>query len=355
MPKVPVWITYIWCAGANTYNDIRGKDRTVYVEEQDVTLERIVEYVPEWNFDGSSTGQSAGRPDTEIIIKPSRAFRYPGTWKRFIVLCECYFPDGTPTPCNTRYKARQVFEKTEAAQLAPWYGLEQEYILMKNDRPMGWPAERGFPPPLGPYYCGNGADRSFGREMVDRHYDMCLEMGIKISGTNAEVTPGQWEFQVGPCEGIEAGDHLVVARWLFNRILEEYSVRDNCIYTINCEPKPIKGDWNGSGLHTNFSTAITRGKDGMAEIMKCIENLRKTAKEDVACYGKDNHERLTGKHETSSLSDFTYGVGTRHTSIRIPNQVKKDGCGYFEDRRPAANCDPYEVTVRLFSSATGVH
>jgi glutamine synthetase len=287
--------------------------------------------------------------DTEIIIKPVRAFRCPlpmsvpsTPW--FVVLCECFLPSGEPAPDNTRRVAAEVFENGQHHH--PWFGMEQEYVLMKDGRPIGWP-DKGYPAAQGPYYCGNGSQVAFGRKYVDRHFELGLAMGLKISGTNAEVMPGQWEFQVGPCEGLEMGDQLIAARWLYLRILEEDEI------DIAYNAKPILGDWNGSGLHTNFSTEATRSDGGINSIMEYIQRLGEHPRREIAVYGRDNHIRLTGRHETSSINDFTFGVGTRGTSIRIPNAVKNDGRGYFEDRRPAANGDPYLISARLFATATG--
>eukprot|EP00758_Cryptobia_borreli_P008731 Tbor_TRINITY_DN5413_c2_g1::TRINITY_DN5413_c2_g1_i2::g.24589::m.24589/K01915/glnA, GLUL; glutamine synthetase len=361
-PKFPIRASYIWLSGKDSYLDIRGKDRTLYWTEEQCQSkgDALVAQFSDWNFDGSSTGQAKGK-DTEIVVRPVAVFKSPFTTTvdvpnllKFVVLCECYLPNGEPTPDNTRRKAMKVFSSKHAQEQEPWYGIEQEYFIMRNGRPIGWPEDPNFfPAPQGPYYCGNGADRIFGRRIVDKHYDMCLAMGIKISGSNAEVTPGQWEFQVGPCVGVEAGDHLIVARWLFSRILEEFSVTDGCTYTIDCEPKPVKGDWNGSGLHTNFSTKDTRDTTkGMATINKYVDNMKHHVDAAIAVYGSNNHERLSGKHETSRMDVFTYGVGTRDTSVRIPTEVARNGYGYLEDRRPGGNADPYLVTSQLYCSAT---
>lgn len=346
-----VRVSYVWLSGKDTHHDIRGKDRTLYFSDAQLKMsnEELLSSgaFPIWNFDGSSTEQAKGL-DTEILIHPVRVFTSPLTKyadvKRYVVLSECFLANGEPTPDNTRYIARQVFA-ADTKDLKPWFGMEQEYVLMKNDRPYGWP-EGGYPAPQGPYYCGNGVV-ALGRAFADRHYEVALSMGLKVSGTNAEVMPSQWEYQVGPCEGIEMGDHLVIARWLYLRLLEESGV------DINYEAKPIRGDWNGSGLHTNFSTEETRAPGGLAKIHEYVERMRSTVREDIPFYGAENNVRLTGKHETSRYDQFSYGVGTRGTSIRIPNQVNIDKSGYFEDRRPAGNGDPYLISARLFASATG--
>jgi len=261
------------------------------------------------------------------------------------VLCECFYPDGSPTSDNTRYLARNIFDR--APEQEPWFGCEQEYVLYRDGRPLNWP-KQGYPAPQGPYYCGNGS-LLWGRDIAVEHYETCLRIGLKLSGINAEVMPSQWEFQVGPCLGIEAGDHMTVARWVYLRLSEKYDME------VNFDAKPItQGDWNGSGCHTNFSTKAMRAPGGKKVIIEAIGRLKVTVLDDIKFYGTDNNLRLTGKHETSSLNEFSYGVGTRHTSIRIPNETDKADRGYLEDRRPAASADMYLVTSRLFSSACGV-
>ncbi|XP_056173058.1 glutamine synthetase-like [Syzygium oleosum] len=99
--------------------------------------------------------------------------------------------------------------------------------------PLGWPIG-GYPGPQGPYYYGVGADKAFGRDIVDARYKACLYAGIKISGINWEVMPGQWEFQVGSSVGISAGDELWIARYILERIMEIAGV------VLSFDPKPIQ-------------------------------------------------------------------------------------------------------------------
>jgi len=179
---------------------------------------------------------------------------------------------------------------------------------------------------------------------MEAHYKACLNAGVKIAGTNAEVMPGQWEYQIGICRGIAAADHLWMARYLMHRVCEYYNV------SVDISPKPIKGDWNGSGCHTNYSTNQTRNDDGMATIKKMMNNMEDSHKRLCKLYGEDNHFRLTGKHETSSMDKFSFGVANRSCSVRIPRVTDRRGKGYFEDRRPAANMDPYVVISALFST-----
>lgn len=354
MTTSPVRVTYIWLSGKNAHHDIRSKDKTLYLTKEQVQLAPkqllATGVFPVWNFDGSSTGQATG-PDTEILLHPVNAFpcclpRKTQTnipW--IVVLAECYYPSGKPTRDNSRAVARKIFD--QKLEEKPWFGMEQEFFLTEGGRPVGWP-DRGYPAPQGPYYCSTGANVAYGRQYLDMTYEICLAMGIQVSGTNAEVTPGQWEFQVGPCEGIEMGDQMTVARWVLLRVLEDAGL------DVDYRAKPFDGDWNGSGMHTNFSTVSTRKENGLDTIHEYIKRLEKTVEKDIIFYGAENNKRLTGKHETSKATEFASGVGTRTTSIRIPNAVQAERKGYMEDRRPAGDADPYLVSSRLFASAVGL-
>ncbi|KAF8290684.1 putative glutamine synthetase [Trypanosoma cruzi] len=347
--RIACRLTYIWLSGRDSHHDIRSKDRTAYLTTEEVAKhpkELLADGIfPVWNFDGSSTKQVCGA-DTEILLNPVNAYhcclpRLSTAVPWILVLAECCLPNGEPTNDNSRAVARRIFER--APEEHPWFGMEQEFFLIKDGHPYGWPP-RGFPAPQGPYYCSTGCLCVHGRRYVDLHYEVCLQMGLNISGTNAEVAPGQWEFQVGPCEGIEMGDQLTVARWVLLRILEDDGL------DADYRAKPIRGEWNGSGLHTNFSTASTRNENGLSVIYEYVERLKKTISKDIVLYGAENNERLTGKYETSKPNEVTAGVGTRGTSIRIPNAVAAERKGYMEDRRPAGDADPYLVSARLFAS-----
>ena len=354
MATTTIAVEYVWCSGKETHHDLRSKIKSVVVSTtaaENLLREPGTAYkqMSEWNFDGSSTNQALGS-DTEIIIKPVASWTHPFVKNvpALVVLCECFLPSGEPTPDNTRRIARTVFDHEKAKGQAPWFGLEQEYVLYQNGRPYGWPADGSEPAPQGPYYCSSGALVSYGRKHAQAHYETCINMGIKLSGLNAEVMPGQWEYQIGPCEGIESGDHVVMARWVYLRLLEEANV------DVNFDSKPMKGDWNGSGMHTNFSTAAMRADGGLAVIEEALKELGKNPNRDVAVYGADNVERLSGKHETSRYDEFSFGTGTRNTSCRVPNQVRSAGKGYFEDRRPSSSADPWLITSRLFASACAI-
>lgn len=332
-------LEYIWLDAKNKF---RSKIKVVLPKDiPALTHSPSIENFPNWNFDGSSTGQAKGN-DTEVILKPVYMCPNPflGYKRRgFLVLCETYDTDGKALPNNHREKAKMIFE--EKNNLKPWYGFEQEYFILNPDtrKPLGF--KRGNLEAQGKYYCGVGYDMSFGREIMLKHLDKCLEAQLTISGTNAEVAPGQWEYQVGPVEGVEASDQLMISRYILERIAEEEKV------LIELHPKPLGEKWNGSGCHTNFSTKEMREDNGLKKIMECINNLEKKSLETINIYGEENDKRLTGLHETSSQTDFSWGIGTRNTSIRIGNETFLNKKGYMEDRRPASNMNPYLVSSYL--------
>lgn len=335
---------YIWLGG--DLWDIRSKCMTI---ESDTPIRpgtEDIKLLKDWNYDGSSTKQAPGS-NSEVIIRPVRVYRDPyRRGNNILVLCDTYDSKGKALPTNYRAKCAEVMEKFSKSR--PMFGLEQEYTMLHPDVkwPLGFP-KNGYSAPQGQYYCGVGTGNAIGRELVEAHYRCCLYAGVKISGINAEVMPSQWEFQVGPCVGIQMGDDLWMARYLMMRCSEFYNIR------VSFEPKPIDGDWNGAGCHSNFSTAETMAKGGMAVIESMMKKLEAKHKDHIATYGEGNERRLTGKHETQSINTFSFGVADRGSSIRIPSQTAKDGRGYFEDRRPAANCDPYQVTRKLVETCLG--
>ena len=341
IPDKKIQAEYIWLGCTST--DIRSKTRTLDSSKFNATLPTPDE-IPEWNYDGSSTEQAPGDA-SEVIIKPRRV--YPNPFRScgsVIVLCDTYTPDGKPLETNSRFGANAIFEK--ALEEKPWFGLEQEYTIFQEDgvTPHGWPKGQNFPRPQGPYYCGVGHINTQARLVSEAHYRACLEAGLSISGTNAEVMLGQWEYQIGPVEGIDAGDQLIVSRYLLHRVGEV------CGVVISLDPKPIAGDWNGAGCHTNYSTHAMRSEGGYEVIIKAIERLSAAHEDHIAVYGVGNERRLTGLHETASMDTFSYGVADRGASIRIPSTTYADKCGYLEDRRPASNCDPYIVTSKIFET-----
>ncbi|KAL0397212.1 UNVERIFIED_CONTAM: Glutamine synthetase cytosolic isozyme 2 [Sesamum calycinum] len=325
---------YIWIGGSGM--DLRSKARTLSAPVSDPSK------LPKWNYDGSSTGQAPGE-DSEVILYPQAIF--PDPFRRgnhILVMCDAYTPAGEPIPTNKRYDAAKIFSRPEVAAEEPWYGIEQEYTLLQKDVkwPLGWPVG-GFPGPQGPYYCGIGADKAFGREIVDAHYKACLYAGINVSGINGEVMPGQWEFQVGPSVGISAGDQLWVARYILERITEIAGV------VVSFDPKPIQVTQLLFMLLFSLSTQPLCGYGGYEIIKKAIEKLGLRHKHHIAAYGEGNERRLTGKHETADINTFLWGVANRGASIRVGRDTEKEGKGYFEDRRPASNMDPYVVTSMI--------
>ncbi|KAH8671197.1 glutamine synthetase [Xylariales sp. PMI_506] len=331
---------YVWI---DAHGGVRSKSRTITKVPADGIFKP--EDLPIWNFDGSSTEQAPG-DNSDVYLRPVAVFPDPFRGQpNILVLAECWNADGTPNKFNHRHECAKLMETHAATK--PWFGLEQEYTLFDmEDRPYGWP-KAGFPAPQGPYYCGVGAGKVVCRDIVEAHYKACLYSGIKISGTNAEVMPAQWEFQVGPCEGIEMGDHLWMARFLLHRVAEEFGAK------VSVAPKPIPGDWNGAGLHSNFSTEEMRADGGIKAIEAAIKKLEGRHKEHIAVYGEDNDKRLTGRHETGAIDQFTYGVANRGASIRIPRETAAKGAGYFEDRRPASNADPYQITGIIMETIFG--
>lgn len=317
---------YIWIDGTKPTALIRSKTKIITDKEDP----------PIWGFDGSSTNQASG-DRSDCVLKPVTTIKDPiRGGKNIIVLCEVYNTNMTPHETNTRFNCGKTQTRHEKDDV--WFGFEQEYTLMHNGRPLGFP-ENGYPAPQGDYYCSNGAGRVFGREIVEEHMDLCLTAGLEICGVNAEVCPGQWEFQIGPCNAIEASDDLWLARYLLERVAERYGVE------VSYDPKPVEGDWNGAGCHTNFSTKTMRSN--YAACISAAKALGENTDAHIQNYGHDIEKRLTGDHETCSYKNYKYGVSDRTASVRIPWQVSQKGAGYIEDRRPNANCDPYVVSALI--------
>jgi len=279
-----VMVEYVWIGGSG--EDLRSKSKTYNKPINSV------KDLDEWNYDGSSTGQACTN-NSEVLIRPVALFDDPFTLRpNKICFCETYYTDGTPTNSNFRHFAEKIFNSEAIKKFDPWFGIEQEYALMKtlgNDCswPYGWPVG-SYPTPQGRYYCSTGNKNCYGRELVTAHYKACLYAGVKIYGTNAEVMPGQWEFQIGTCKGIDIGDHLWMGRYLLDRVGEIYGV------DITYDPKPVPGDWNGSGGHCNYSDNVTRGDTKMEGILKQMENMKKNHDRMVKLYGEGNEQRLTG-------------------------------------------------------------
>lgn len=330
-------LEYIWLDGYKPTQSLRSK--TKIVKDFGGKLEDC----PDWSFDGSSTEQAPGG-SSDCVLKPVFIVPDPQRKDGYLVMCEVLSADGTPHESN----GRATIEDDDNDF---WFGFEQEYFLWdpETNKPLGFPAG-GFPGPQGPYYCSVGAKNAFGRDIVEEHLDACLEAGINVEGINAEVAAGQWEFQIFAKGAKRAGDEVWVARYLLERIGEEYGV------AVNWHCKPLGDlDWNGSGMHANFSNEVLRKANSKETFYKICEAFRPVVAEHIAVYGADNDKRLTGKHETASIHDYSYGVSDRGASIRIPlYSVQKGWSGYLEDRRPNSAADPYKVAARIIKTVKSV-
>jgi len=333
-----VMAEYIWLDGQRPTAKMRSKTKIL-----DRPVQRLEDLL-DWGFDGSSTEQATG-DKSDCMLKPVRFINDSiRGGQHVLVLCEVMNADGSVHESNSRGQLREVAEMYKDQDA--WFGIEQEYTFFDGNKPLGWP-DHGFPAPQGGYYCGVGADEVFGRKIVEEHMQACLDAGLSFSGINAEVMPGQWEFQIGPLGPLDVADEIWLARWMLYRIAEDHGV------SATLYPKPVKGDWNGAGAHTNFSTKAMRAPGGIDVIRQACDKLSRRHKEHIEVYGAHNDERLTGLHETCSIDEFRYGVSDRGASIRIPMQTDKDGMGYLEDRRPAANMDPYRVAGALMRTICG--
>ena len=314
-------LEYVWLdAGEQLRSKIKLTEREV----------NELKDVPVWGYDGSSTGQAPG-DDSDCKLTPVKIYHNP------------FHFDGWLVMCSTDKREEITFEDTDDY----WFGFEQEYFLVSPDNkrlPLGWLF--GTPGPQGPYYCGVGASKVAGREVVTDHMNACIEADINITGTNAEVALGQWEYQVFSKGAKNAGDDLWMSRYILERVAEEHEC------DVNREPKPIKGDWNGSGMHTNFSTNEMRNDSSHNVYIDVLNKMKERHDKHIEVYGRDNEQRMTGKHETANIDEFTYGEGHRGASVRIPVETVESDyrTGYLEDRRPAGNANPYEITRVLIET-----
>mgnify|MGYP000564593441 CR=1 FL=1 len=325
-------LEYIWLDGYKPMQSLRSKTKIVKDFKGDL------DDVPMWSFDGSSTEQAPGN-SSDCLLKPVAVFQDPGRKNAWLVMTEVLNADGTPHESNGRATIKDDDNDF-------WFGFEQEYFLWnsENNKPLGFP-DNGYPAPQGPYYCSVGYGKAFGRDIVEEHLDMCLEAGLNVEGINAEVATGQWEFQIFAKGAKAAGDQIWLARYLLERVGESYGV------SINWHCKPLQGDWNGSGMHANFSNSLLREAGSKEAYVEILEAFRPVLAEHIAVYGPDNHLRLTGKHETQSIDTFSYGVSDRGASIRIPiATVERGWKGYLEDRRPNSAADPYKVAARIVTT-----
>ena len=351
---------YIWI---DAYNKLRSKTKVIHIDKS--FKYHGIEFIknfPVWNYDGSSTGQACGIY-SELKLVPKKWYINPFKVSKttlspfrynYLVLCEVYDEMDSPITTNTRHSAAKTFNTEQSKNEEPWFGIEQEYFLFPPDlvnskalKHIGHYTQQF-------YYCGNRSLYKAGgglydfdsRKVVEEHLEMCLKSGLKISGLNAEVAPFQWEYQIGPCLGIDSGDELWISRWLLERVAEKYKM------VVCWHPKPVNGI-NGSGCHTNYSTKSMRDKDGIENIFIAIEKLKYNHYDHMLIYGKDNNVRMSGEYETSNFNEFKFDIDTpvnRGASVRIGWDTIKNKCGYFEDRRPASNMDPYLVTEAIFKT-----
>ncbi len=327
-------LEYIWLDGSKPTQGLRAKTRIAE------NFSGKLEDCPVWSFDGSSTQQAEGG-DSDCLLKPVFICKDPDRVNAYLVMTEVLNADGTPHVTNGR-------ATIEDADDDFWFGFEQEYFLYdpKTHMPLGFP-EHGFPAPQGPYYCGVGATKAFGREIVEEHFDICLEAGLNVEGINAEVAAGQWEYQIFAKGAQDAGDQIWISRYLLERTAEKYGV------SVEWHPKPLGKDldWNGSGMHANFSNGLMRTCGDKNVFTAICEEFGKNIQEHIDVYGAYNDQRLTGLHETASITDFSYGVSDRGSSIRIPVGTVEDGWkGRLEDRRPSSNGDPYKIAAVIIKT-----
>lgn len=330
-------LEYIWLDGYEPTANLRSKTKVVD------NFSGKLEDCQIWSFDGGSTKQAV-IGSSDCLLKPIAIFPDPDRINGFLVMTEVLNPDGTPHESNSRARIDGDADNDF------WFGFEQEYFIMDKHTqlPLGFPVG-GYPGPQGMYYCSVGGKNTHGRKFVEEHADLCIAAGLNFEGINQEVASGQWEFQLFAQGAKKAGDEIWIARYLLDRLTEKYG------YYIEYHPKPIKGDWNGSGMHANFSNTTLRTCGSKETYEKICEAFRSVTEEHLAVYGEFNEQRLTGKHETASIHDFSFGVSDRRASIRIPIITVQNGWkGWLEDRRPASNGDPYKIAGRIIKTVKSV-
>jgi len=329
-------LEYLWLDGYFPTQNLRSKTKVEEHENFKGTLEEL----DNWSFDGSSTRQAEGG-SSDCLLVPVAIYPDPARKNGYLVMTEVMNADGTPHVSNGRATIDDEDDDF-------WFGFEQEYFIMDTatELPLGFPIG-GYPAPQGMYYCSVGGKNTHGRDLVEEHADLCIAAGLNFEGINQEVASGQWEYQLFAKGAKKAGDEIWVSRYLLQRLTESYG------YYIEYHPKPLgkEMDWNGSGMHANFSNTTLRTCGDRATYEKICEAFRPVVKEHIAVYGEFNDQRLTGLHETASINDFSYGISDRGASIRIPLiTVEKGWKGWLEDRRPASNGDPYKIAARIIKT-----
>jgi len=335
-------LEYIWLDGYKPEPNLRSK---VKIVEYDKVKNAFLDgNFPIWNFDGSSTNQ-ADTGNSDRLLKPVRHYvpqTFPLENNTVYVLCEVLNPDGTPHETNKRSKIGEGFEDL-------WFGFEQEYFIREEINGSILGHKRNILKGQGEYYCGVGHS-VVGRSFVDEHLNMCLNYGINITGINAEVALGQWEYQVFSEGKHKGGDDLWMTRYLLYKVSEKYG------YHIELHPKPLThGEWNGSGLHTNFSTDKMRNEGNEEYFMALFNAFESRHNDHIKSYGSQNHLRLTGQFETQSIDKFSWGLSDRGASIRVPQDTANEWKGYVEDRRPGSNADPYKIISEIVKSLDTTH
>jgi glutamine synthetase len=331
-------LEYLWLDGSVPTQGLRSKTKILDESKFSGKLEEC----PMWSFDGSSTNQAPGGA-SDCLLKPVFICPDPDRRNAYLVMTEVLNSDGTPHATNARATI-----KDDDSDF--WFGFEQEYFLIdtETNKPLGFPVN-GYPEPQGPYYCSVGARNAHGREIIEEHLDLCIDAGLNVEGINAEVAAGQWEYQVFAKGAKLAGDRIWVSRYLLERTAEKYGV------AIDYHPKPLgkDHDWNGSGMHANFSNTTLRTCGSKEKYEEICDKFKPKAriKNAIAAYGAYNDQRLTGEHETQSIKKFSYGISDRGASIRIPIATVESGWkGWLEDRRPASNADPYKVAANIIDT-----
>ncbi len=326
-------LEYVWLDGYTPVPNLRGKTQI-----KEYSAFPKLEELPLWGFDGSSTKQAPGG-SSDCVLKPVAVFPDSTRKNGALVMCEVMNADGTPHASNAR--------ATILDDPGAWFGFEQEYFFYRDGRPLGFP-EHGYPFPQGEYYTGVGYKNvgDVARQIVEEHLDICLDAGINHEGINAEVAKGQWEFQIFGKGSRRAADEMWIARYILQRAAEQYGI------DIEFHCKPLGDtDWNGSGMHANFSTTYMREVGGKEYFLKLMTAFEKNRADHIAVYGPDNHLRLTGKHETQSIDQFSWGVADRGASIRVPHSFVNNGYkGYLEDRRPNSQGCPYQIASQILKT-----
>ena len=331
-----VVLEYVWLDGYKPEPNLRSK---VKIVEYELIKNLKIEDFPIWNFDGSSTNQAeTGKSD--CLLNPVRIYiskDFPLEKSVIYVFCEVMDSDNIPHKSNYRSPLNEEQEDL-------WFGFEQEYFIYNETGGNVLGHDRRLLEGQGKYYCGVGHN-VVGRDFVEEHLNMCLDHKIDITGTNAEVALGQWEYQVFSKGKLKGGDDLWMSRYFLYKISEKYG------YHIELHPKPlIYGEWNGSGLHTNFSNDRMRNKGGYDYFLSIFNSFGSRHQEHIKAYGSNNHLRLTGDFETQSIDTFSWGVSDRGASIRVPQDTAKEWKGYVEDRRPGSNANPYKIIKEIVTS-----